>query len=137
MPALDGHVSSSFKQANPHLFKLTNKATAERAMLTVQKPCSGKRRMPNKTEEAFNREELSGTGQYEAITFRLPGGSRYCPDWYVYEAGIHMVFEVKGAYQFGSHGRAWTAFNECRHHFTGFRFFWFTRTKDKQWKEKA
>ena len=42
-------------------------------------------RRQNKTEDRFNRDMLNGRGVYEGLTFRLPGGSRYTPDW-IYEA---------------------------------------------------
>ncbi len=76
---------------------------------------------PNKTEARYNNERLGGKGRYEAITFRLPGGSRYTPDYYEPPMTVH---EVKGAYRFGSHGRALTAFKEARAAFRAFRFVW-------------
>ena len=97
-------------------------------------------RGPNKTELAYAREFLSVGGEikavYEGITFRLPGGSRYTPDWYLYDGGRHSVVEVKGSYRFWSHGRAWTAFREARAAFPGFRFVWVERQKDGTWREK-
>lgn len=95
---------------------------------------------PNATELAYAREFLSVGGRitaaYEGITFRLPGGSRYTPDWYSFDGGTHSVVEVKGSYRFGSHGRAWTAFREARAAFPEFRFVWAERQKDGTWREK-
>lgn len=97
-------------------------------------------RGPNKTEAAYAREFLSVGGVaravFEGITFRLPGGSRYTPDWYSFDGGIHTVVEVKGTYRLGSHGRAWTAFREARAAFPGFVFTWVERQKDGTWREK-
>lgn len=89
---------------------------------------------PNRTEEKFNREMLGGRGMYEAITFKLAGGSRYTPDWVVIShepTGIvYHVFEVKGSFRFGSEGRARTAFLEARERFKGIVFQWYVDTKD-------
>ena len=85
------------------------------------------RGQPNKTEQEFNRLYLRGEGRYEAITFRLPGGSRYTPDWYLPPT---TVAEVKGAYRFGSHGRALTAWREARAQFPAFRFVWARKGED-------
>lgn len=100
---------------------------------------ASKPRGPNKTEARFNREVLFGAGQYEAITFRLPGGSRYTPDWTLDEPdGRIGCYEVKGFYRFPSEGRALTAFRECRafcaQHFPVFRFRWFRRSRNG-WEE--
>jgi len=86
---------------------------------------------PNRTEVAFNRDILSGLGVYEAITLRLPGGSRYTPDWMWVdpESGLIHLYEVKGSYRFPSEGRALTAFREARAAFPCFRFAWFVKTR--------
>jgi len=91
---------------------------------------------PNKTEEAFNRLILNGTGAYEAVTFRLPGGSRYTPDFFTVEDGMATFYEVKGSYRLHSHGRALTAFKECRAQFPMFRFEWWEKQKSGEWKQK-
>jgi hypothetical protein len=91
---------------------------------------------PNKTEERFNRDMLGGRGVYEGLTFRLPGGSRYTPDWiYVDGAGVVHAFEVKGAYRFHSQGRALTAFREARAAFPWVSFHWAVWDGGK-WEEK-
>ena len=99
-----------------------------------------RRRGPNKTELAYALEFLSVGGVvkavYEGITFRLPGGSRYTPDWYLFDGGGHTVVEVKGSYRLGSHGRAFTAWREARAAFPGFRFVWVERQNDGTWREK-
>ncbi len=88
---------------------------------------------PNKTEAEFNRLYLGGAGQFEAITFRLAGGSRYTPDWYVFFRGLHIVIEIKGAYRHHSYGRALTAWREARAQFPGFTFCWAARGADRSW----
>lgn len=94
----------------------------------------GEPKGPNKTEERFNLEILGGRGLYEAITLRLPGGSRYTPDWVVIDEGRVMLFEVK-SYRHHSEGRALTAFREARAVFTCFSFGWWVWTGG-EWAEK-
>ena len=85
---------------------------------------------PNGTEAAYNRDVLDGKGIYEGITLRLPGGSRYTPDWLsVCALGFVHLHEVKGTYRFPSEGRALTAWREARAAFPMFRFHWAVRTK--------
>ena len=84
-------------------------------------------RKPNKTEAEYNIMRLGGKGMYEAITLRLPGGSRYTPDWVTVEGGTVTLHEVKGSYRLNSHGRAATAFRECVVAFPCFRFVWAVR----------
>jgi len=99
-------------------------------------------RGPNKTEAAYNRLHLGGSGLYEAVTLRLPGGSRYTPDWVKFsvcpDSGIPVIelHEVKGSYRFGSQGRALTAFREAVAAFPCFTFVWAKRGKDGQWDIK-
>jgi hypothetical protein len=90
-----------------------------------------KSHQPNKTEARYNRERLAGKGKYEALSFRMANGHRYTPDWY--EPETATVHEVKGAYKFGSHGRARLAFDQCRAEFPQFRFVWATWKKG-QWE---
>ena len=95
----------------------------------------GGTRGPNKTEERFNRDMLAGRGVYEGLTFRLPGGSRYTPDW-IYEAnGQLFAVEVKGAHRFPSEGRALTAFLEARAAWRSVVFTWF-RWTGTEWREQ-
>jgi len=97
------------------------------------KPAQPKR--PNKTEERFNRDMLGGRGEYQGITFRLPGGSRYTPDW-IYEAhGQLFAVEVKGPHRFPSEGRARTAFLEARAARRSVVFMWF-RWTGSEWREQ-
>ncbi len=92
---------------------------------------------PNKTEAEYNRLHLHGKGLYEAVTLRLPGGSRYTPDWVVMsDGGAVELHEVKGSYRFGSHGRAATAFREAVAAFPCFAFVWAVRGKDGAWSVK-
>ena len=86
---------------------------------------------PNNTEAAYNRDILSGKGIYEGLTLRLPGGSRYTPDWLsVCALGFVHLHEVKGSYRFPSEGRALTAWREARAAFPMFRFHWAVLTKE-------
>ena len=89
---------------------------------------------PNKTEAEYNRLYLHGKGIYEAVTLRLPGGSRYTPDWVVMgDGGAVELHEVKGSFRFGSHGRAVTAFREAVAAFPCFAFVWAVRGKGGAW----
>jgi hypothetical protein len=98
---------------------------------------SVKKREPNKTEAEYNRRYLGGAGKYEAVSLRLPGGSRYTPDWQSVGADGRVTFhEVKGSYRFGSHGRAATAFRECVAAFPEFDFVWAVRNADGSWSLK-
>jgi len=93
-----------------------------------------KRREPNKTEAEYNRRYLGGQGKFESVSLRLPGGSRYTPDWQSVAADGRVTFhEVKGSYRFGSHGRAATAFRECVAAFPEFNFVWAVRNADGTW----
>ena len=98
---------------------------------------TGRRREPNKTEAEYNRRFLGGAGKYEAVSLRLPGGSRYTPDWQSVGADGRVTFhEVKGSYRFGSQGRAATAFRECVAAFPEFNFVWAVRNADGSWSLK-
>lgn len=100
-------------------------ATSERVVVASRRAISGARKGPNKTEQAYNLRFLAGEGRYEAITLRLPGGSRYTPDWMsVCPLGYVHLHEVKGAYRHPSQGRALTAWREARAAFPCFRFHW-------------
>ena len=105
----------------------------------IQRKPKNEVRGPNKTELRFNRDMLAGKGMYEALTFRLPGGSRYTPDWVWFhrgEGGISIFcVEVKGSYRFGSQGRALVAFREARAAFPLITFSWW-QWDDKRWMEK-
>jgi hypothetical protein len=95
------------------------------------------RREPNKTEAEYNRRYLGGAGKYEAVSLRLPGGSRYTPDWQSVGADGRVTFhEVKGSYRFHSQGRAATAFRECVAAFPEFNFVWAVRNADGSWSLK-
>lgn len=89
-------------------------------------------RGPNKTEAEYNRMYLGGAGRYEAVTLKLPGGSRYTPDWMTVDAEFGVTLhEVKGSYRFGSQSRALTAFRECAAAFPCFAFVWACRGKGR------
>jgi hypothetical protein len=82
--------------------------------------------LKSKQTDAGNIEKIL----FEGITLTLPGGSRYTPDFYVLTKTKEVwLFEVKGDYKLGSHGRALTAWKEARAFFNGFRFLWAERDK--------
>jgi len=91
-------------------------------------------RRPNGTEEKYNLRYLGGAGRYEAVTLRLPGGSRYTPDWMTFEGGAVTLHEVKGAYRLHSHGRARTAWREAVAAFPCFRFVWASLKSNGEWE---
>lgn len=93
---------------------------------------------PNATEAEYNARFLGGKGVYEAITLRLPGGSKYTPDWmWVDPEGgrVHLV-EVKGSHRFPSEGRSRLAFDVAKKEFPMFRFVWAKKTKRGEWEFK-
>lgn len=87
------------------------------------------------TEQAYNRDRLAGRGQFEALSFRMPGGSRYTPDFYVSPADGSgpEVHEVKGGHRFASQSRAVMAFREAAAAFPEFRFVWAERQRGGGW----
>jgi hypothetical protein len=100
--------------------------TTEKAVSIRTEGC--KRREQNKTELEYNRRYLKGEGLYETVTFHLPGGSRYTPDYLTVDTqGRITLHEVKGSYRLHSHGRARTAFKECAAAFRMFGWVWATR----------
>lgn len=101
----------------------------------IKKVNSGDAKEPNKTEAKFNAEVLDGKGQYEGVTFRLAGGTRYTPDWVVWDGSVIHAYEVKGSFRFGSESRAVAAFREAVNQFPYVRFHWFVLDK-KVWEEK-
>lgn len=72
--------------------------------------------------------------RFEAITLRLPGGSRYTPDFSVWhERALLLLVETKGAYRLSSAGRSHTAFKEAIAAFPHFKFRFAQKSKDG-WK---
>lgn len=83
------------------------------------------KRQMNDNERKYQADILKGAGMFEAITMKLPGGSRYTPDFCTFDTeGRLTVHEVKGDYHLHSHGRAVTAFKECAAHFPHVTFVW-------------
>jgi len=91
---------------------------------------------PNKTEADYNFRYLGGRGMFEGVTFRLEGGSKYTPDWVYWNNGVMFAVECKGAYRFGSEGRALVAFLEARARFKNVVFLWFVKQENGEWIEK-
>jgi hypothetical protein len=99
------------------------------------KEAGGKRREQNKTELEYNRRYLDNQGLYERVTFHLPGGSRYTPDYMTVDSEGRITFhEVKGSYRLHSHGRARTAFRECVAAYPMFFWVWATRQSSGEYK---
>lgn len=96
---------------------------------------TGKRRLPNKTEADYNSEVLGGSGVYEPVVLRLPGGN-YTPDWMTVENGTVTFHECKGAYRFPSESRAILAFKSAAASFPFFRFVWAQKQIGGNWKIK-
>jgi len=107
----------------------------EKANNAVNEVKHGKKRgEANQTERRFEQQFLQNTPRvYEGITFRLPGGSRYTPDWVWWVGGQMYAVEVKGNYRHHSHGRARTAFKECVAAYPRVIFWWATWT-GSTWK---
>ena len=94
--------------------------------------------MMSGAERRYQRDVLKGEGLFEAITLKLPGGSRYTPDFLTIDDGVPTLHEVKGSYRLGSEGRAHTAFHEAAAQFSGiFRFVWAGLEKGGKWNIKA
>jgi hypothetical protein len=88
------------------------------------------KRQMNGNEQKYLSDVLKGDGMFEAITMKLPGGSRYTPDFCTFDSdGRLTVHEVKGDYHLHSHGRAVTAFKECAAHFPHVTFVWAAYSK--------
>ena len=77
-----------------------------------------KQRKQSKAEAEYGRilqaEFIGCEVLYEAISFRLPSGTRYCPDWTVWhKRELVLIVEVKGGFRLGSAGASARAFKEC------------------------
>jgi hypothetical protein len=127
----------SIAKFEPQATGRTNTATKPKnAKNASTRKKTGSRNVPNLTERRFNAEMLGGNGLFEAITFRLPGGSRYTPDFIRFDDdGAIDAYEVKGSYRFPSEGRAVTAWRECIAAFPWIRFFWYQWDR-KKWNHK-
>lgn len=94
---------------------------------------------PNRTELRFARDQFgpeTGPAIYEGVSFRLPGGSRYTPDWITFDSSGRMhAWEVKGSFRFPSEGRARTAYQVARSSFPGVCFHW-RKWDGKKWIER-
>ena len=127
------HASEAFKRMNARKLEEAQRPKKRGGNREIE----GKRRKrENQTEREFNRTVLNGRGTFEAITLHLPGGSRYTPDYIVWEDGHCVAYEVKGSYRLPSEGRALTAFREARAAFPDISFRWFARSKLGGYREK-
>lgn len=91
-----------------------------------------RRKPPNKMEAAFGEylricEQHGGHKVigFETITLRMPGGTRYTPDWAVYEWGSWEEPEQLCLYEVKGHMReaARVRLKEFAAHFTMFKFY--------------
>jgi hypothetical protein len=91
-------------------------------------------RQPNKTEMRYLDRILGQDARYEALSFRLPTGERYTPDWVVFRDGLPVeCHEVKGSFRFSSQGRSRMAWGQARLAYPGIRWVWATWT-GKKWE---
>lgn len=134
-PAMQGQVRA--KLAEQYASIHNSAEPSERHAPEVERASAIHAHSPNKTEQDFRDRFLDSTAIYEGITFRLPGGSRYTPDWVTFDDGIVTVYEVKGSYRFPSQGRALTAWREARAAFPFVSFRWFCKKKDGEWEERS
>lgn len=93
---------------------------------------------PNQTEMALKQHLVSTypedtfTWLYESISFRLPAGTLYTPDWTVWHANtIYLVIEVKGAHI--HRGASLEKFKAARAAFPQFHFQFYQLKRDGQW----
>lgn len=122
----------------------TPKRTVPLSPYSPKKTASPKTRnlresMMSGAEKRYQRDVLKGAGMFEAITLRLPGGSRYTADFLtIDDDGVPTLHEVKGSFRLGSEGRAHTAFHEAAAQFSSiFRFVWAVLEKGGRWNVKA
>lgn len=72
--------------------------------------------------------------EYESITLRLADGTKYTPDWIVWDgAKIVLCVECKGSFKLGSQGRSVSAFKRAIHDFPHLKFRFAQSSKDG-WK---
>lgn len=98
-------------------------------------PMRASRGNPNRGESEYNRVVLRGTGRFEAVILRCPGGN-YTPDWMTIDDGTVTFHEVKGCYRFGSESRATLAFRSAAAAFPFWRFVWAQKRRDGTWDVK-
>lgn len=133
-PSLREAINRSVKGASSS-GRVRGRKSAGKPSETSCRSKAGHSRVPNRTEQAYNVEFLGGKGMYEAVTFRLPGGSRYTPDWVTFtDKGRMVVHEVKGAHRFHSESRAVMAWRECRAAFPHVDFVWAKKEKSGNWR---
>lgn len=90
---------------------------------------------PNKGEAAYSlilRSEFPGCQiEYEAVTLRLPSGTRYTADWAVWMPGARLLLvEVKGSYRLGSADRSALAFKSAVAAYPDIEFRHATKSQD-------
>jgi len=112
---------------------------AENAPTVVLPPVRGiqkKAKGPNKTEMRFNSDYLERKGVFEGMSFALPGGGRYKPDFITFDNGEYTAWEIKGSYRFPSESSALRGFRAARAAWTGIKFRWFVVNENGWFVEK-
>jgi hypothetical protein len=112
------------------------KQAASRPAIRVPKP-----RM-TKTEAEYERilhtqfpASMGFVVQFEGLSFRLPSGTRYTPDFVIWDGNkILLAVEVKGSYRLGSAGTSHEKFKAAMAAYPEIRWRYAQKTKDG-WKE--
>jgi hypothetical protein len=97
-----------------------------------------KKRIPNQGEAEYGallRKQFPYAHiEYEAVTLRLPSGTRYTGDWCVMPTtGRMLIVEVKGSYRLGSAAASARAFKEACAAFPNIEFWHVTKQEDGSW----
>ena len=108
-------------------------ADAQRPAIRMPKP-----RTPNKGEAEYGallrREWPYAQIEYEAVSLRLPSGTRYTGDWTVMPpTGRMVIVEVKGKYRLGSAAASARAFKEAAAAYPNIEFRHATKQEDGSW----
>lgn len=94
--------------------------------------------VPNKTEAAYGerlaREFPDCEIKYEEISFRLPIGTAYTPDWTVWRGNACILaVEVKGGFIIRDASKE--KFKHARHHFKAIKWRFAQQTGKGDWAE--
>jgi hypothetical protein len=97
-----------------------------------------KPRVPNKGEAEYGallRKMFPYAHiEYEAVSLRLPSGTRYTGDWSIFPpTGRMLIVEVKGSYRLGSAAASARAFKEACAAFPMIEFHHVTKQEDGSW----
>lgn len=100
-------VSPQLAASNPEWQAIVEAARAGEGPGQAAEEPKRRRGVPNKTEQRFRREVLEprygGKGNhiaFEPLTFHLPGGIRYTPDFLLRKhCGLMRFYECKGSWK--------------------------------------